>query len=295
MKPLHISDIITTPPAQLGTISAHEKALAMRDELVLSAAKLPAINSPETALQGGEVLRELSTYASQVEAARVAAKDPYLQIGRDIDDLAKTLVNEVKTQINRLKPLLGTWSAEQDKKAQEARQKAFEEEERIRREAAQKEATALALKAEEEAKIAREAEEKAQAAILKANSATNARDRDRALAQADKARQEAEKRQMEADERFTKEQKARDEAEAQRVGQARQFVHIAAPAVQGVSSRKVPKYEVLNIHEVYQHNRTLCKIEASDAAVKAAIKSLAPGESIPGLRVWWETTATVRA
>jgi hypothetical protein len=59
----------------------------------------------------------------------------------------------------------------------------------------------------------------------------------------------------------------------------------------GASLRKVLRYEVLDIRKVYAARPELCVIEIKKSAVQA---TCVPEMHVPGLKLWWETAASIR-
>lgn len=113
------------------TPSATEQALALRDELVLEAAGLKLVTTPEHAQLAGDHLRKLQRYLKDVEEARKQVKGPVDAIAAEIQRIAKTLTEAAEAQKKRLDGMLGTYQLEQQRLQREADEKARAEEQRI--------------------------------------------------------------------------------------------------------------------------------------------------------------------
>lgn len=62
----------------------------------------------------------------------------------------------------------------------------------------------------------------------------------------------------------------------------------------GITTRSGWKFEVTNIQELFAAHPGLCVIEPNNAAIRAFLKSN-NGNPVPGLRIWREAAAVVRA
>lgn len=60
----------------------------------------------------------------------------------------------------------------------------------------------------------------------------------------------------------------------------------------GAATKKVLRYEVLDIAQVYAARPELCKLEIKASAVLA---TCVPEMPVPGLKLWWEKTTNVRS
>jgi len=66
----------------------------------------------------------------------------------------------------------------------------------------------------------------------------------------------------------------------------------AAVREAGMAVKPVVKFEVTDIHALYAHNPALVRMEPNKSAINDVIFD---GATIPGLRIWSETTVSVRA
>lgn len=147
-------------------------------------------------------------------------------------------------------------------------------------------------------------------------------DQDRLAAEAAKARsakakEEAERKQREAAEAEEKRQReAADLAEKQRLERearerqeaaerARQAEQTAARAAQtaivapapkltGVAMGSDLKFEVTDIHALFEALPGMVLLTPNNAAIKAHLKTLGEGQTLPGVRHWREAKTTVR-
>lgn len=160
------------PPTDADAIAdrlteAHAKLLARTEDLITAFERAPTVVEDETqASKLADYVKQLQAGIKNGEAARVEAKEPYLDGGRRVDGFFKTkITTRLEDVKKRATALLTTY---QRKKAEEERQRRLEEE-RIAREAAEKarreaEERAAALREEEELPAAIEAEETARRA-----------------------------------------------------------------------------------------------------------------------------------
>ena len=117
------------------SIDVVPEAKVRRDELLAEAGTILTVTDQIDADAAGATLKALKEFTRAVESSRTDVKAPVLKLTRDIDSMAKDLVAELDAQANRISRVLGAWQAEERRKADEARRKAAQEEERIRREA----------------------------------------------------------------------------------------------------------------------------------------------------------------
>lgn len=66
-----------------------------------------------------------------------------------------------------------------------------------------------------------------------------------------------------------------------------------APKQEGIATRKVTKFEVLDIEALHAARPELVKMEANTAAINALLRA-APNMKLPGCRTWQEAAAIVR-
>jgi len=155
--------------------------------------------------------------------------------------------------------------------AAEARRRAFEEQERIRKEAEEKQRLAdLEAKRVQDELAAKEARARSEAGKAKA-----AEEAEAARIQAEKDRQA---REMEAN---------------HRAAQAARVVPVVAKPT-GIAARSDVKFEVTDIVALYEANAAFVILSPNNAALKAALKQLPEGQSLPGVRHWREASVSVR-
>jgi hypothetical protein len=111
-------------------IAISPSAIAIRDEIVASAGWISKVTTQSHFSSAVEALKRLRVMAKSVEASRVEIKSPVLEIGKKIDQTAKTFLAEVDVEITRLTGLMTQWEIEQRRIAAEAERQRQEEERR---------------------------------------------------------------------------------------------------------------------------------------------------------------------
>lgn len=261
---------LTITPESGFAVSATEAALLERDAQIQNASRCVMVRTAQDSESATTILRDLKSFLDTIESARETVKAAPWKLCKDIDALAKKIVAGVDIEARRISQLLGSWQAEQNRLAEEAKRKAWEEEQRI--------ILAAEAKAKEEAA-------KAQAELAELN------------AKADRARSEA--KVAEWQQKAAEAKKAAAAASAAHVAATEQQIvenRVAASAIHvpaGLSVRKEPKYIVENIELLYGSAPYLVSLTANDAAIKAAIKALTGTQTLPGVKHWWETKAIV--
>lgn len=299
----------TTEPVSLLTIaglevaipSATPEAIAQRDALLVLARKGKIVNSPESAQRAGLVLKDLKAFTRLIEETRKAVKAPVLKLEDDIDALAKTLTTQIKAEETRIGGLIATYQEEQRRREQAEREAAFKEQQRLAAEHAEKERKAREAQ-EAEARRVREEQERAarEAAELeaKANRARSAERQAQLQKEADERRAQAEKEAAAAEEaRKAAEAKAEQERNEAAKAMAAQNTRVSmsvAPKLEGLSLRSETKFEVTDIHALHAHIPALVILTPNNAAIKAQLKTLPEGQSLPGVRHWKEAKTSVR-
>jgi len=282
-------------------LTATDAAKLRRDELLTLARKGTIVKTADSAQRAGTVLKEITAFTRQIEASRKRAKDPVIALGKAIEALADELCAPLTAEANRIGGLIASFQEEQRRLEQEARRRAFEEQERIRKEAEEKERFARQA-AELEARKAREAQEAAdrEAAELEAKA-----DRARSAERQAQLQKEAAERRAAAEEQARKDEAARKEAqdkaareraEAQKAMAAQNTaVSMAvAPKLEGLTLRSEIKFEVTDIQALFSALPGMVLLTPNNAAIKAQLKTLPEGQSLPGVRHWKEAKTSVR-
>ncbi len=144
------------PPTTLEMVQAdlaekHGALVARKDDLVASAGRAPAtVEDDETAGRVADLIRLISTCSKTADAARVGAKEPYLEGGRVVDGWFKNVTTPLAETKAKLERPLNTYlvsKAAQEKARREAEAKALEE-------AAAREAAAMTTPAQLDAAVA---------------------------------------------------------------------------------------------------------------------------------------------
>ncbi len=89
-------------------------------------------------------------------------------------------------------------------------------------------------------------------------------------------------------------EKIEDKAIAQLTEARGLTASIAAPKLAGVATRSELMYEITDITALYEANAAFVILSPNVAALKAALKALPEGKSLPGVRHWKEAKAIVR-
>jgi len=255
-------------------VSQAPQAIEERDKLVSEARKVTAITDDFDLEIATVAARELKGLLRETEKTRKLVKEPVLDLCRQIDFTAGDFMKPAQDELTRIERFLTTYATAQYRAAAEAEAKRQAEIDRIEADRSQ-------------------AEQAGQQA-------------ERARKQADKAAQQAAEREM-LGERVRKAEQARIEAakaaaavqaEAAKASQERLAKEAQAVAsgpvvtpyrAAGMSTRKVPQFEVLDIWKV---PREMVRIEPNREAILDAIRKGV--RDIPGLRCWMETTTIVR-
>lgn len=237
-------------------ITVSEEAHNQKAAALKLASLCTFIGTPEQLRDVVDVIRRLKEITKTVEESRKAIKAPVLTLGRDIDSAASDFVEDLERESARLSRLAGAYQAEEQRKAREAEEARKREEERIERE-----------RLEAERKASEEADEKAKSAVT--------------LEDLEKAEEERERAEEEA-------RRKAAEATAATVISA----PVSAPRVSSLATVPVTKFELTDINALYAARPDLVELVPKRAAINEAIKT---NKSIPGLRIWEETQAMVRA
>lgn len=294
MNDATISLIVCPALPALDSLTATQSALAQRDELLAKARKGTAIRGPQSAQRCSEFLHQIKAFTRAIEDARSSVKAPVLDVGRRIDAVAADLTRDLEVEAKRIAGLLGAYAAEQKQIEEEARRRAWMEQERIRLEAEAKERAAR----EAAEKAEREAAEKARAEQAALEAAAS-----RARTEAGRSRREAElKAAQEAAEAARAAREMQEKADAEKRRQEAEAASLRAtqavvPAPQkfaGISTGSNLCFEVTNIVELYESHPMFVLLSPNNAAIKAALKTLPEGTSLPGVRHWREAKAIVR-
>lgn len=255
----------------MATITAADETRQHRDTLLALARKGTSIKDAAGAERATTILRDIKAFTRAIEDGRKVAKAPILELGKKVDTLAADLTADLEAEATRISRLVGTFQQEQERIAAEARQRAFEEQERIRKEAEEKQRLAdLEAKRVQDELAAKEARARSDAGKARA-----AEEAERARLQAEKDRQQ---REMDAN---------------HAAAQAARVVPVVVKPT-GIATRSEVKFEVTDVLALYEANAAFVILTPNNAAIKAALKQLPEGQSLPGVRHWKEAAVTVR-
>lgn len=118
---------LTLTGLQHAQIELKPDAIVRRDSALVIARRVTSVTDAMEAEEAADALRLLTSLAKETEAARKVVKEPVLELGKRIDDTAKTYIADVATEKARLETALGTYQAAERKKADEARRLAEQE------------------------------------------------------------------------------------------------------------------------------------------------------------------------
>ncbi len=114
----------------LGELAAVEKAV-----------EAVAVVDPNSAQEAANLLRQLTTVGGNLEKTRGELKKPFLDLGRKIDDVARTVSQRIERSKITLRTRLSEWNDREQKRIAEERRKRDEELMRLEK---QRQAEALA-------------------------------------------------------------------------------------------------------------------------------------------------------
>lgn len=239
------------------TISIDQTALDKKRELIEASQLIQTVNAITQGLCA-DALRGIKLLIKSVEDCRKEVKSPVLKIGKEIDTKANDFALDLVRESERLQKLLSTYQAEQARIAEDAERKRQEELRRAEGERRKAEAEARRVADEEAAKARNEQE-----------------------------RLEAERRKQQ----LLYEIKKREEAS---MASILKTAPVAPKRAEGMIVKKVKKFRVVDARALYLARPDLCDIQVSASRVNAALRTEG-ATSLPGLEVWEETEATVRA
>lgn len=113
------------------TVFAAKTALETRDELLKAAAVVKVVTDPASAEQAVDMLRQLKEFADRVELGRKEVKAPIDAVVGQIQETAKALTQAIALEKGRLDRMVGDYNRRQQEIAEQERQKALAEEQRV--------------------------------------------------------------------------------------------------------------------------------------------------------------------
>lgn len=255
------------------SIEVPPEAIEIRDDLIRrSRAGNRIINSTGADKVAG-LLQEITSFIRTMDNAASSASGPVRALLNQISDLKKELITDLEIEKKRLGALSAAWRQEQEEKAREEQRKRAEELRRLKEE--QEQAEARRREAEEALKREREAmPEKMSLEDLK-NQA------------------EGEDSPEEPEIMPDPEEEARlEKMRALQAEELKQKTELARHTPAGMHVRKNIEIDVFDVEALYKANPVCVKLSPNVAVIKALIKTLKPGEEIPGVR-FTETASTV--
>ena len=255
------------------TINSTSEARDNRDRLIEMAGTVAMVSDQNQSVVAANVLKEIKGMTRLIEAARTTVKAPIIEQGKKIDALAKELTFKLEAEATRISMVLGAYQAEQNRIAEEIRHKAWQEEQRILREAEEAEAKAVA---EARAKVAELA--------LKES---RARSDEKAAVYA----AQAEAAQLMADAEAEARQK---QVEQEMLSNRLNALSKVLAKPEGIFTRMEIKFEITDIVLLYESAPYLVTLTPNNAALKSALKGLQKGQALPGVKHWEQAAVTVR-
>jgi len=277
------------------TIQITPEAEAQKATIIEASRRIIAVTDQDSCDIAQSRLKALAAVRIAVDKSREMVKRPVLELGRQIDGIARDFAAEVVAEETRLDQLIKDFAREQQRIAREAREAAERERQRIER--AEHEAKMAAMKAEQEAERQRmEAERQRHEAEMARLRAERSKD-EAAEAEARRREQEAAQAQREAAERAEAARVAAEQAAADARRQFTANATLATPAIpQGV--KEEIDFEVTDIHVFAERFPQLVTITPKRADILAALKKsfLNKGTlpAVPGLRVFQNLKVTTR-
>ena len=132
-----MSELITQPKINGVTIEIVAEAEQMKIEALMSSKGIATVDDGFEATIAAEAQSALRHLIKGIEESRKDAKAPVLEIGRQIDGVAKDYIEDVKAEESRIAQLLGAFQiVERDKKIAAERQARIQEQQ-VMAEAAQ--------------------------------------------------------------------------------------------------------------------------------------------------------------
>jgi len=132
-----MSELITQPKINGVTIEIVAEAEQMKIEALMSSKGIETVDDGFEATIAAEAQSALRHLIKGIEESRKDAKAPVLEIGRQIDSVAKDYIEEIKAEESRVAKLLGAFQiVERDKKLAAERQARIQEQ-KVMAEAAQ--------------------------------------------------------------------------------------------------------------------------------------------------------------
>lgn len=123
-----MSDLITQPKINGVTIEIVAEAEQMKIEALMSSKGIQTVDDGFEATIAAEAQSALRHLIKGIEESRKDAKAPVLEIGRQIDGVAKDYIEDVKAEESRIAQLLGAFQiVERDKKIAAERQARIQE------------------------------------------------------------------------------------------------------------------------------------------------------------------------
>lgn len=127
---------------QAAIVRIAPEVLARRDELLSATALVVKVDTPEQQRVAVQMQADVHELASEIEKARRLIKEPYLEICRSIDAVAREAVGQLNAEKIRLAELVGSYQQQLEDRRRQIEREQQAERERLEREAAEAKAAA---------------------------------------------------------------------------------------------------------------------------------------------------------
>lgn len=253
----------------------------LRDAALERSALIGAVTDDASNAAATAVMQDLKGLLSTIEKTRKAAKEPVLDLGRQIDEVARRESEDIKAELERVNRAAADYQTAQMERVRAQERARAEEAARIERERQE------AMQRIEQERLAAEAEARQKA------------EKELAAAKSTEEKVAADKRAREQQERIRAEAEAKAQAEADRRKQEELMLPpVTSSRAPGQSVKAVWRWEVTDVWALVRTNPGLVEVTPRKAEINAAIDAIAgttDKPQIPGLRIWSEVAVSVRA
>lgn len=129
---------------------APPQEIERRDGLIATAKAILIVSTLEQSKIAQDAMVSLAKFGREVEKSREAAKKPFLDGGKTVDDFAKTFRLEVDPEVKRLESIILTFNRAEEEKRRKAEAEALAIRQKAEREAQELERQRIAMEAEAE-------------------------------------------------------------------------------------------------------------------------------------------------
>lgn len=253
----------------------------IKEDALARAALIGRVANPDEQQDAVSAEGVARTALRDLEKARVAAKEPYLEMGKKIDAHAKVEAKELETEVERLAALTRDYQQLERAKVLAAENARRLEEQRLER---LRQAELARIAAEERAAKAKLDAEKAEA-DRKAREAKNAAE----AAAAAETQREIERQQALAASTSIEQMAAVNDRFSEQSAALPIYV---APKAEGQTTKPDVDFEITDLWLLARSHRTCVDITPRKSEIKELLKA---GVTLAGVRSWNVVRSTVRA